>query len=148
MCLTCGIYYDWSLIKCLIEIYQIWTCFFFHLVFNRIMLMMLKFLSFNILKWNILWIKLQIYTQNIIYLCLALGKIKDLKILFDCQRLGSFMEMLFGGRYVILLMSLFSMYCGLIYNEFFSVPFHIFGASAYKCRDMSCRCLLFVSFSL
>ncbi|CAJ2654330.1 V-type proton ATPase subunit a1-like isoform X1 [Trifolium pratense] len=55
------------------------------------------------------------------------------------QRLGSFMEMLFGGRYVILLMSLFSMYCGLIYNEFFSVPFHIFGASAYKCRDMSCR---------
>lgn len=72
--------------------------------------------------------------------------IKDLKILFDfCQRLGSFMEMLFGGRYVILLMSLFSMYCGLIYNEFFSVPFHIFGASAYKCRDISCRCLLFVS---
>ncbi|XP_004505946.1 V-type proton ATPase subunit a1-like [Cicer arietinum] len=55
------------------------------------------------------------------------------------QRLGSFMEMLFGGRYVILLMSLFSMYCGLIYNEFFSVPFHIFGASAYKCRDISCR---------
>ncbi|XP_058729864.1 V-type proton ATPase subunit a1-like [Vicia villosa] len=55
------------------------------------------------------------------------------------QRLGSFMEMLFGGRYVLLLMSLFSMYCGLIYNEFFSVPFHIFGASAYKCRDISCR---------
>lgn len=54
------------------------------------------------------------------------------------QKLGSFMEMLFGGRYILLLMSLFSIYCGLIYNEFFSVPFNIFGESAYKCRDTSC----------
>ncbi|ONI00508.1 hypothetical protein PRUPE_6G092300 [Prunus persica] len=54
------------------------------------------------------------------------------------KKLGSFMEMLFGGRYVLLLMSLFSIYCGLIYNEFFSVPFHIFGGSAYKCRDTAC----------
>ncbi|PKA60270.1 Vacuolar proton ATPase a1 [Apostasia shenzhenica] len=54
------------------------------------------------------------------------------------QKLDSFMEMAFGGRYVILLMALFSIYCGLIYNEFFSVPFHIFGPSAYRCRDLHC----------
>ncbi|KAE9600619.1 hypothetical protein Lal_00046350 [Lupinus albus] len=74
-------------------------------------------------------------------ICLLLGALvliaRESKL--STQKLGSFMEMLFGGRYVLLLMSLFSIYCGLIYNEFFSVPFHIFGASAYNCRDSSCR---------
>ncbi|VVB01749.1 unnamed protein product [Arabis nemorensis] len=73
-------------------------------------------------------------------LCLLLGALyllaRERKL--STQKLGSFMEMLFGGRYVILLMALFSIYCGLIYNEFFSVPFHIFGSSAYKCRDTTC----------
>lgn len=55
------------------------------------------------------------------------------------QKLGDIMEMMFGGRYVILMMSLFSIYTGLIYNEFFSVPFHLFGKSAYECRDLSCK---------
>ncbi|KAL3850748.1 hypothetical protein ACJIZ3_012630 [Penstemon smallii] len=73
-------------------------------------------------------------------ICLLLGALylvsREKKL--GSQKLGSFMEMLFGGRYVLLLMSLFSIYCGLIYNEFFSVPFHIFGNSAYKCRDATC----------
>lgn len=55
------------------------------------------------------------------------------------QKLGDIMEMTFGGRYVIFMMSLFSIYTGLIYNEFFSVPFELFGKSAYGCRDPSCR---------
>ncbi|GMN55745.1 hypothetical protein TIFTF001_024866 [Ficus carica] len=55
------------------------------------------------------------------------------------QKLGDITEMTFGGRYVILMMSVFSIYTGLIYNEFFSVPFELFGRSAYACRDISCR---------
>ncbi|XP_075489997.1 V-type proton ATPase subunit a1-like isoform X1 [Primulina tabacum] len=73
-------------------------------------------------------------------ICLLFGalflKAREKKL--SSQKLGSFMEMLFGGRYVLLLMSLFSIYCGVIYNEFFSVPFHIFGHSAYGCRDATC----------
>ncbi|RWR76903.1 V-type proton ATPase subunit a1 [Cinnamomum micranthum f. kanehirae] len=73
-------------------------------------------------------------------ICLLLGSlmliVRENKL--RSQKLGDIMEMAFGGRYIILLMALFSIYCGLIYNEFFSVPFHIFGASAYKCRDPTC----------
>ncbi|CAO1942168.1 unnamed protein product [Urochloa humidicola] len=73
-------------------------------------------------------------------ICLLLGALvlilREKKL--SSQKLGSFMEMAFGGRYVILLMAIFSIYCGLIYNEFFSVPFHIFGKSAYECREKSC----------
>ncbi|KAE8057188.1 hypothetical protein FH972_013897 [Carpinus fangiana] len=57
---------------------------------------------------------------------------------FSSQKLGDITEMTFGGRYVILMMALFSIYTGLIYNEFFSVPFELFGLSAYGCRDPSC----------
>lgn len=58
---------------------------------------------------------------------------------FSNQKLGDIVEMTFGGRYVIFMMALFSIYTGLIYNEFFSVPFELFGPSAYACRDPSCR---------
>ncbi|XP_062176577.1 V-type proton ATPase subunit a3 [Alnus glutinosa] len=58
---------------------------------------------------------------------------------YSSQKLGDIMEMMFGGRYCILMMALFSIYTGVIYNEFFSVPFELFAPSAYACRDLSCR---------
>ncbi|KEH36223.1 vacuolar proton ATPase a3-like protein [Medicago truncatula] len=58
---------------------------------------------------------------------------------FYCQKLGDILEMVFGGRYIIMMMALFSIYTGLIYNEFFSIPFELFGQSAYGCRDPTCR---------
>ncbi|PWA39746.1 vacuolar proton translocating ATPase [Artemisia annua] len=58
---------------------------------------------------------------------------------YSSQKLGDIMEMAFGGRYVLIMMSIFSIYTGFIYNEFFSMPFELFGRSAYECRDSSCK---------
>ncbi|XLT39400.1 hypothetical protein HN873_070692 [Arachis hypogaea] len=60
---------------------------------------------------------------------------------YSSQKLGNIMQMAFGERYVIVMMEIFSIYTGFIYNEFFSIPFAIFAPSAYACRDPSCRWL-------
>lgn len=63
------------------------------------------------------------------------------------DNMSSLMEMPFNGRYIILLMSLFSIYAGLIYNEFLSTPIRLFKSqwipniatnnSTYKMADPS-----------
>ncbi|EDR27903.1 vacuolar ATP synthase subunit A, golgi isoform, putative [Entamoeba dispar SAW760] len=41
-------------------------------------------------------------------------------------------DMLFGARWMILLMGLFSIYCGALYNEFFGIAIDLFGTSWNK----------------
>jgi V-type H+-transporting ATPase subunit a len=38
------------------------------------------------------------------------------------------MKLFFDGRYMIILMGLFTVYTGLLYNECFSIPFNLFGS--------------------
>jgi len=56
------------------------------------------------------------------------------------RELPEMVEIVFGGRYVLFVMSLFSIYVGFVYNEFFSMPMTIFGKSTYTWRgDEACR---------
>eukprot|EP00878_Enallax_costatus_P010440 GHUV01010898.1.p1 GENE.GHUV01010898.1~~GHUV01010898.1.p1 ORF type:complete len:788 (+),score=229.98 GHUV01010898.1:234-2597(+) len=49
------------------------------------------------------------------------------------QQLDEIFGMAFGGRYCIVLMAVFSIFTGLIYNEFFSMPMTLFGKSRARC---------------
>lgn len=53
------------------------------------------------------------------------------------QQLDEIFGMCFGGRYCIALMAAFSIFTGLMYNEFFSMPMTLFGGT--RMRVSSCR---------
>ena len=83
------------------------------------------------------------FGHGILMLLSALYMVAKEKTL-ETQKLNEIIQMGFDGRYVILLMSLFSIYTGLLYNECFSVPMNLFGGSKFACdptdptRDSTC----------
>ena len=46
-------------------------------------------------------------------------------------QLGEIPSMAFGGRYVLLLMGMFAVYCGMIYNDCLSIPINAWGSNYY-----------------
>jgi V-type H+-transporting ATPase subunit a len=66
--------------------------------------------------------------HGIFLLAFALILIRNEKNLTG-KKLNEIVQMPFDGRYALLLMSLFSIYIGFLYNEFFSIPMDIFGTT-------------------
>lgn len=56
------------------------------------------------------------------------------------KRMGEMLKTCYDGRYVILLMGIFSIYTGVIYNEFFAVPIDIFGSRWKYTPDSDMAC--------
>jgi V-type H+-transporting ATPase subunit a len=70
----------------------------------------------------------------LLMLLFAVYLIRNEKVLGASPQ-GEIFGMAFGGRYCILLMSIFSLYTGLLYNEFFSVPMVFAGQSTFVCHS-------------
>jgi V-type H+-transporting ATPase subunit a len=67
--------------------------------------------------------------HGILALLAAIYMVKKEKSLKKSLKGNEVLEIFFGGRYIILLMAAFSIYTGLIYNDFFSKQTNVFGSS-------------------
>lgn len=56
------------------------------------------------------------------------------------RRMGEMLRTCYDGRYIILLMGIFSIYTGFIYNEFFAVPLDLFGSRWKYTADSEMAC--------
>ncbi|XP_023320179.1 V-type proton ATPase 116 kDa subunit a-like isoform X3 [Eurytemora carolleeae] len=66
--------------------------------------------------------------HGLIILVASLWMIIAEKSLEKKREISEIFNIFFGGRYIIFLMSIFSIYTGLIYNDIFSKSFNIFGS--------------------
>jgi V-type H+-transporting ATPase subunit a len=66
-----------------------------------------------------------------LFALLLLASSRKLKALQARRQLNEIVAMIFEGRYVLVLMSLFSIYVGFLYNDWFALSFDFFGTS-YK----------------
>lgn len=77
--------------------------------------------------------------HGILMFLFALGVVLNEKRMVR-RKLDEFMQTCYDGRYMLLLMGLFSIYTGFLYNELFAVPMNLFGSRWLYTEDSIMAC--------